>query len=178
MQNTKKAKSKIKLISLTGLMAALIAVFTAFVKMPTGINSGYIHFGDSMVYISGCLLGPWGALASAIGGALADILSGAPQWAPATAIIKAVNALPFILVCSAYKKKTGTTKIITKLTIPMSIVSGIWTIAGYLLAEGLMYSFPTAVTSVPFSAIQAVGSMIVFILAGLMLDKIKISKYL
>ena len=44
--------NKVKKICLTGLMAALITVCTAFIKIPTGINSGYLHFGDSMIYIA------------------------------------------------------------------------------------------------------------------------------
>ena len=172
MEKTAK-NNKVKRVCITGLMAALVCVATAFIKMPTGINSGYLHFGDSMIYLAGCLLGPWASLAAAIGGALADVISGAPQWAPATAVIKALNAVPFILVC-----RNTNHKIITKMTVPMTIVSGLITIGGYLLAEGIMYSFPTAITSVPFSCIQAVGSAIVFIIVGAVLDKIKIQKYI
>lgn len=172
MEKTAK-NNKVKRVCITGLMAALVCVATAFIKMPTGINSGYLHFGDSMIYLAGCLLGPWASLAAAIGGALADVISGAPQWAPATAVIKALNAVPFILVC-----RNTNHKIITKWTVPMTIVSGLITIDGYLLAEGVMYSFPTAITSVPFSCIQAVGSAIVFIIVGAVLDKIKIQKYI
>lgn len=165
--------NKVKRICITGLMAALICVATAFIKMPTGINSGYLHFGDSMIYLAGCLLGPWASLAAAIGGALADVISGAPQWAPATAIIKAINAVPFILVV-----RNTNHKIITKWTVLMTVVSGLLTIGGYLVAEGLMYSFPTALTSVPFSCVQALGSAIVFVIVGAILDKIKIQKYI
>ena len=172
-----KNKKVIK-ICFTGLMAAIIAVFTAFVKMPTGINDGYLHFGDSMIYLAACLLGPLGALSAAIGGALADILAGAAIWAIPTAIIKALNAVPFIIMMSLYKKKTGKNKIINWYTVPMVVVSGLITIFGYLLAEGLMYSFPTAWTSVPFSIIQAVGSAVVFIIIGLALDAVKIQKYI
>ncbi|MDO4363989.1 MAG: ECF transporter S component, partial [Clostridia bacterium] len=99
--------------------------------------------------------------------------SGAPQWAPATAIIKAINAVPFILVV-----RNTNHKIITKWTVLMTVVSGLWSIGGYLLAEGLMYSFPSALTSVPFTCIQAVGSAIVFVIVGAILDKIKIQKYI
>ena len=165
--------NKVKRICITGLMAALICVATAFIKMPTGINSGYLHFGDSMIYLAGCLLGPWASLAAAIGGALADVISGAPQWAPATAIIKAINAIPFILVV-----RNTNHKIITKWTVLMTVVSGLWTIGCYLVAEGIMYSFPTALTSVPFSCVQALGSAIVFVIVGAILDKIKIQKYI
>jgi len=172
-----KNKKVIK-ICLTGLMAAIIAVFTAFIKVPTGINDGYLHFGDSMIYLAACLLGPLGALSAAIGGALADILAGAAVWAIPTAIIKAFNALPFILMSSLYKKKKDKNKIINAYTVPMVVVSGLITIFGYLLAEGLMYSFPTAWTSVPFSIIQATGSAVVFIVFGLALDAVKIQKYI
>ena len=105
-------KQSVKKITFTALFAALIAVMTAFIKMPTGINEGYLHFGDSMIYLAGCLLGPWAALAAAIGGALADILAGAAVWAPATAIIKALNAVPFIVASHFYFKNKGKQKIV------------------------------------------------------------------
>ncbi len=171
-------KNKVFTICLTGLMAAVIAVFTAFVKVPTGINDGYLHFGDSMIYLSGCIIGPWGALSAAIGGGLADVLAGAPQWAPATAVIKALNCVPFIIASAVYNKNKEKFKIINLYTIPMVVVSGLITVFGYLLAEGIMYSFPTAWTSVPFSIVQATGSAVVFVLAGLALDAVKINKYI
>ncbi len=169
-------KKSVKKITFTALFAALIAVMTAFIKMPTGINEGYLHFGDSMIYLAGCLLGPWAALAAAIGGGLADILAGAAVWAPATAIIKALNSVPFIIASCFYFKNNGKQKIINWYTVPMVIVSGLITVFGYLLAEGLMYSFPSAWTSVPFSIIQAIGSAIVFIILGCALDAVKIQK--
>ncbi len=171
-------KQSVKKITFTALFAALIAVMTAFIKMPTGINEGYLHFGDSMIYLAGCLLGPWAALAAAIGGALADILAGAAVWAPATAIIKALNAVPFIVASHFYFKNKGKQKIVNWYIVPMVIVSGLITVFGYLLAEGLMYSFPSALTSVPFSIVQAVGSAIVFIVLGCALDAVKIQKFM
>lgn len=33
------------------VFAALIAVMTAYIKFNTGINDGYLHFGDSMIYL-------------------------------------------------------------------------------------------------------------------------------
>lgn len=159
-------------------MAAIIAVFTAFIKMPTGINEGYLHFGDSMIYIAGCLLGPVGIISAAVGGALADILAGAAVWAIPTAIIKALNCVPFVIASHFYTKKKNKSRIINLYTIPMLVLSGLVTIFGYLLAEGLMYSFPSALTSVPFSIIQATGSAIVFLIFGAALDAVKIQKYI
>lgn len=171
-------KVSVKKITLTAVFAAIIAVMTAFIKIPTGINEGYLHFGDSMIYLAGCLLGPCAALAAAIGGGLADVLAGAAVWAIPTAIIKACNSLPFIIATVYYVKTKEKHKIIHTATVLMTVVSGLITIFGYLLAEGLMYSFASAWTSVPFSIIQSVGSAIIFIVAGCALDAIKIQKYL
>ncbi len=175
-ETNKKTKNNIKNICFTGLMAAMITVCTAFIKVPTGINSGYLHFGDSMIYIASCFLGPWAFIAAAIGGAFADILSGAPQWAIATAIIKALNAVPFVIMSAMYRKKNDKIKIVNKYTLPMVIVSGLITIFGYLVAEGIMYSFPSAWTSVPFSIVQAVGSAVIYVIIGKILDKLDMNK--
>ena len=81
------------------VFAALIAVMTAYIKFNTGINDGYLHFGDSMIYLAACILPlPYAMAAAAIGGFCADILAGAAAWAPFTAVIKALNVLPFALV--------------------------------------------------------------------------------
>lgn len=169
--------SKIFKVCLTGLMAALIAVFTAFVKIPTGINNGYIHFGDSLIYLAGCIVGPFGMISAAVGGALADIMAGAAIWALPTAIIKTFNCLPFVLATRYYIKKKGSFKIVNTYTATMTIVSALVTIFGYLLAESILYSFPTALTSVPFSIVQAVGSAVVFLLIGKALEKAKIERF-
>lgn len=171
-------KDDVKTITLTAMFAALIAVMTAFIKVPTGINEGYIHFGDSVIYLAACLLGPYAAISAAIGGALADILAGAAVWALPTAIIKLCNSVPFIIATAVYVKRKNNHKIIHPSTIAMTLLSGLITIFGYLLAEGLMYSFASALTSVPFSIIQAVGSAIVFLLVGRALDAVNIQKYL
>ena len=90
------SKYNVKLIAITAMCAALITVTTAFIKIPSPL--GYSHAGDSMIYLAASILpGPFGIIASSIGGALADLISGYPHWAIPTAIIKAVNAVPFVL---------------------------------------------------------------------------------
>ncbi len=158
------------------VFAALITVMTAYIKFNTGINNGYLHFGDSMIYLAACILpAPYAMAAAAVGGALADLLAGAAAWAPFTAVIKALNVVPFALVY-ACKWTKSPNKILNKATAPMPVASGLITVFGYLLAESLMYAFETAVTSVPFSIIQATGSAIIFYLAAAALDKAGIKK--
>ncbi len=148
-------------LAYAALFAALIAVCTAFVKFNTGINSGYLHFGDSMIYLAASVLPlPYALAAAAIGGALADILAGAAIWAPATAVIKALNVLPFVF----FKNR-----IITP------VLSGVITVAGYLFAEALLYSYETALLSLPFSLIQAVGSAVIYyVLSAIFKRRIKL----
>ena len=166
-KTTKKVQSKhLYLIVTAALCAALIAVMTAFVKFNTGINDGYLHFGDSMVYLPL----PYAMVAAAIGGALADILAGAAVWAPFTAVIKALNTVPFALMYTLKVTKQPN-RILNKATAGMPVLSGLITVFGYLLAEGILYSFPTAWTSVPFSIIQAVGSAIIYYIVAAALDK-------
>lgn len=81
-------------------------------------------------------------------------------------------------MAAEYKKKNNTVKVVNKYTSPMVIVSGLITIFGYLLAEGIMYSFPSALTSVPFSIVQAVGSAIIFFVVGKIFDKANLQKYI
>lgn len=96
------SKYNVKLIAITAMCAALVTVTTAFIKIPSPL--GYSHAGDSMIYLAASILpGPFGIIASSIGGALADLISGYPHWAIPTAIIKAVNAVPFVLCRMAMK---------------------------------------------------------------------------
>ena len=74
------SKFNVKLIAITAMCAALVTVTTAFIKIPSPL--GYSHAGDSMIYLAASILpGPFGIIASSIGGALADLISGYPHWA-------------------------------------------------------------------------------------------------
>ena len=63
----------IRKLVLAALLAALTAVATMIIRIPTP-TQGYIHLGDGMVLICGILLGPGlGALAAGIGSMMADL---------------------------------------------------------------------------------------------------------
>jgi len=83
---------KTKQLAVSGLMAALVMVGTMLVQVPTP-TKGYIHIGDSMVYLCGIILGPFtGGLAAGVGSLLADVSTGYGIYAPATFVIKALDA--------------------------------------------------------------------------------------
>lgn len=164
---------KIYKICLTGAMAAVIAVCIFAVRFPIASGQGYIHIGDALVYLSGCLLGTYGIIASALGGALADLLSGYPVWALPTATIKAVNVLPFLLAIKFYKKKSDKAKCISIYTVIASVASGFITVFGYALVEVFLYSKEAAFADMIPNTIQAAASALMFIIIGSAIDKIK-----
>lgn len=166
--STLKTKTKenvmIKRLVITGLMAAMITVMTAYIcHVPVGANEGYIHFGDALIYIAAAILpAPYAMAAGAIGGGMADLLT-APVWAPATIIIKMLITIPF----TNKKNKIVNTRNVVALFIAFVISS-----VGYFLAEGLMFGFTTAFfASLGGSVIQSGGSAVVFVIFGLALDK-------
>ena len=84
---------KVSRLTSTALFAALICVTTAYIfHIPFGVNGGYVHIGDSLIYLAAAFLPtPYAMFAGAIGGAMADILT-APVYAPATFIIGVIVA--------------------------------------------------------------------------------------
>lgn len=165
-------KSLIK-TTYTAIFTAIILLSTMLITFSTGLGEGYIHFGDCFIYLTACVLPfPYCLVASALGGALADILGGYAIWAIPTAIIKTLIALPFALVC----KKEKSEKILNKRIALMPIVSGIITILGYFAAECVLYSVASATLSIIGNSIQAVASGILFYILATALDKINFKR--
>lgn len=170
-----KNSEKIRLLAITGLFAALIAVATSFVRIPIAHN-GYYHAGDSIIYIAASILpAPYAMIASSIGGVMADMLAGAPEWALATAIIKPINTIPFIIVRHILKKQNKDNTILHPTQTAMLIPTSLITIIGYYyIAAGIMFGFDIAFLSIFVTGwIQPVASGIVYLMLGAALDGIK-----
>lgn len=157
--------AKIKYLTLTGLMAAMITIMTAYIcHIPVGMNGGYLHFGDSLIYLTATLLPtPYALAAAAIGGGLADLMT-APMWAPATIIIKMLITIPFT---------NKSTKIITPRNIIATLIAYVISGSCYFFAEYILFgNFSSAfLASMSGSLLQSGGSAIFFIIFGLALDK-------
>lgn len=77
-----------KTLVLTGMMTALVFIATVAIRIPVPFTQGYIHAGDTMIFISAAVLGPIpGMIAAGVGSALADMM-GYPQWVIPTLLIK------------------------------------------------------------------------------------------
>lgn len=152
-----------KNICFSAMFAAMIFALT-MLHVPIGAG-GYIHVGDSVIYIAALLMGgPWSFISAAIGAACADLVSGVAIYAIPSAIIKVLIAVPFVLTA---KKDM---KLLSIRTAAFTILSGIITILGYFLTDLVVYR-AGAVADLPANVIQAVGSAVVFVILAFALDR-------
>ncbi|MDC7287002.1 TIGR04002 family protein [Blautia schinkii] len=155
----------VRRLTVTAVFAALTTLMTAYIfHIPIGMNGGYVHLGDAMIYLAAAILPmPYACAAGAIGGGLADLLT-APVWAPATVVIK-------MLICLPFSSKGG--KLVTKRNVLASFAAFWLSALGYYVAEGIMFGFKAAFfTSLGGSVIQSGGSALVFVVVGMALDRI------
>lgn len=82
----------VKRLTYGGLMTALVFATTAIIpQIPIPFTEGYIHTGDSMIFVTSILLGwRYGLFAGGVGSAMADLFLGYAHWAVPTLIIKGI----------------------------------------------------------------------------------------
>lgn len=160
---------KLNYIAITGIMAALIALMTAYIcHIPVGGNGGYIHFGDSLIYLAAVLLPkPYALAAAAIGGGLADLFT-APMWLPATVVIKMLIVLPFT---------ERSQKIVSIRNVIAAVLAYFISGVGYFVAEYILFETVSIFwISMLQSLVQSGGSAVFFIVFGMALDKTEFKK--
>lgn len=158
----KQTNHIIKLVA-AALMAALTFVVTKSVQIPIPFaNIGYVHPGDSFVFLSGIILGPvYGGLAAGIGSMFADLLSPYAVYAFPTLIIKLLAAM---VAFFAYRY------IRIHSVLLSGALSAIIVALGYFICDTFFTgSYATAAIGVPFNLVQSiVGTIIAFLLLPLL----------
>lgn len=167
----RNTKNNLRITAIAAVFAALTAVMTAFLHIPSGVNGGYVHVGDAVIFLAAALLPtPWAMGAAAVGGGLADIISGSPLWAPFTVVIKALLTL-----CLSNKAERVLSRRNMLMMIPCAAIS----IAGYYLASALITVISggaltagliAALGEILGNLVQAVGSTVLFFIVGAALD--------
>lgn len=143
-------KSAIYKLVLSGLMVAVITAVTYF-PMPVPIAHGYVNLGDVFVIIAGVTLGPvYGFMAAGIGSALADILVGFANYAPATFVVKGLMALVVYYILGSRNSAYRLFR-----TVLATIVSEVIMVTGYFAFELALYG-AGAIASVPGNSIQGI----------------------
>lgn len=146
-------------MAVTGMCIALTLVATAFinVKLPIAANGGLIHLGNVPLFLAAILFGRrTGALAGSFGMALFDLLSGWTLWAPFTFFI--VGLMGYIVgrITETHKG--------TKWNIFAIAVACVIKIAGYYIAEGMIYgNWIAPISSIPGNLAQ-MGAAAVIVL--------------
>ena len=158
-----------------GLLVALTCVATMIIQIPIPATQGYVNIGDSIVLISAIFFGPQvGFVAGGLGSGLADLLSGYPQWAIATFIIKGIEGLVAGMIAHKYSVNKN---FVNVYTILASVVAMVIMVVGSFLGGSVLEGVSASIGSVPSNAMQAVASLIIFFVLGFALYKAKIYKY-
>ena len=119
-----------------GLLIALVTIGTMVIKITLQAANGYIHIGDSMIYLIGILFGPTlGAVAAGIGSGLADLFNGYVHWALPTLLIKSLEGLIVGKIAQQQKDKTS----LAKRDWLAMVTGGGWMIIGYYLAASIIF---------------------------------------
>ena len=147
-------RSRPRLLCLSALMAAVIAVTTAFLfHIPIGTNGGYLHFGDTFLYLA----------AASIGGGMADLLSGVPIWMVPTMIIK-----PLCAACFTARSD----RLLCRHNGIALIGAGLISNLLYYLAEVLLSGSLAAPLAIQWgNVLQSAGSAAFFLFAAAALDR-------
>ncbi len=181
-----KTSNSLKMLAITAMFAAMTTVLTYFVKIPMP-GGGYIHLGDSVIYLMACFLPtPYAMIGAGIGGSLADLFGGYFEYLIPSFIIKMLIALPF--TCKSEK-------MLTVRNACMIVPAGCITVAGYYFTKVVLLAVDKATASVGFAGaffdgstwiaalsnipenvIQAVGSAIAFVIFALAFDGAKLKK--
>ena len=156
----------VRTIAITGIMIAVVAVFTRFIVIPIG--TGYFNFSDVAIYFAAFTFGPWiGFVAGGVGAALADISLGYSQFAILTFFAHGLEGL-----LAGYLAWEGgpIARLVGKGDARLRMFLG-W-LAGTVVMVGLYFAgeasvpavwggLPQALTEWPFNVLQNVAGGIV-----------------
>ena len=160
-----KSRSGIRNLCMAALFAALVFVATAYLPRIPTVN-GYVHLGDTFVFLCASLLPmPYAVAASALGGGMADLMTGYAIWAPASFIIKGLTAFFF----TARGKKI----LCVKNFIAIG-AAGIICVGGYYLWAALFISgsWAAPVSELLPNLMQTLVSGVLYVMFAAVLDRI------
>lgn len=163
MKNT-----NLKKLVLSGLMAAIVFVFTIVIRIPIPVTGGYVNIGDSAVLLCSYLIGgAYGALAAGIGSALADVSAGYTVYAPGTFVIKFLMVIAANLILSkTFKDKRPMAMALAGIAAEFIMVFGYFVFESSILGLGL-----SALAGVSGNIIQGGVCFIIANLLGIVLVK-------
>lgn len=156
-------------ITLCGVFAAIIFVFTFLIPIPNGLG-GYINFGDGIIILAGAFLGgPLGAAAGAVGSALADLAASYAVFVPATFAIKGLMGL--VSGVLLFGKPVKLPRVIIAAVACEAVM-----LAGYFVFELFLYGLSGAAVELIFNGVQALAGILVAVVLIFAAEKSHIFK--
>jgi len=157
---------------MTALIMGLIMLATFTFRIPSPFTHGYVHLGDTVIFLGVLVLGKKnGSVAAGVGSALADIIGGYGAYAPWTLIIKALMAFVMAsFIDLMVKKGSSGVKIMGMAAYELMgmVFGGLVMTAGYAVADGVFAGNMLAgLLGVPANIGQfVVGMILASVLAG------------
>jgi len=176
------SSEKTNRLVMTALMICLVMVATLSIRIPSPFTQGYVHLGDTMIFLSVLLLGKkGGSLASGLGSGLADVLGGYAAYAPWTLIIKAAMAFimgAFIEQCLKKEKRRAKIGTVPLIEIAGMVLAGIEMVIGYAVVDGVLAgNLISGFLGAPFNIAQFTVGLILATLLAMALYKTPAKKY-
>jgi uncharacterized membrane protein len=151
-------------VATVAVMTAVTAVFTIMIRVPIPATKGYFNLSDVAIFFSAFTLGPFSAaIAGGLGTALADVVSGFPQWAPISLLAHGLEGLLAGLVATAAARQAPEIRQGGRVVVAWVVASFVGSVVmiGMYLAGGFVVEGGAAVTEVPFNVVQAVVGAVV-----------------
>lgn len=145
----------IKLLTRTALFMAIVTVTTMIINIPIPATKGYVNASEIAVFLSAALL-PFGynMAAAGIGCALADLLLGYSLYAPATFIIKSIEALIAYKFIKSFNVKPFIAFLIASLFMPIGYYVYEFFIIRYTMEAAIAALLPNLMQGI-FGAVGA-----------------------
>lgn len=166
-------KMDAKQITITALAIAIVCVSTMVIQIP--IPLGYMHLGNCCILLIGVYFSRTvGTLAGGVGSAMADLLSGYPQWILPTLIIKGLMGFA---IAAVSKDQNGHVKLTSIRTLAASAAGILIMIGGYTVAGAVLYGSAAAgLAQVPGLSMEGILGIVLFYAAGFAFEAAKLPK--
>ena len=161
---------------LTALMTCLVCLATYALKIPNPFTQGYVHIGDTFIFMSVLVLGKKnGTIASSVGAALADIMGGYAIFAAGTFIAKGLMAFIMgLFIENGYSRhhahevsgasQSHQVKILSLAPYELiaMVLGGITEVIVYVFVNAIVYGNMTVgLVSIPGNCGQFIVSMVI-----------------
>ena len=171
---------------LTALMTCLVCLATFALKIPNPLTQGYVHIGDTFIFMSVLVLGKKnGSIASAVGAAMADVMGGYAIFAIGTFFAKGLMALIMGLLIEKGHERVlanGESKIrifsLAPYELIAMVIGGLTEVAVYVVVNALVYgNLTVGLLSIPGNAGQFAVSMVIAVVLTHALLKTPVKRY-